>query len=263
MKYKDHPFGSGPEAFLYAFFVLVSMWLMYWAEQLFQYDFHKLGVLPRSVEGLKGILFMPLIHSENEIQHIVNNSLPIFFLLSALIYFYREIALKVFAFGWLFTGALVWIYAENKGAYHIGMSGLIYLLAGFLFVSGALRKYLPLQAISLFVVFLYGSMIWGIFPMEEKVSWEGHLMGFSIGVIMAYYYRENGPQRPKYQYEIEKELGIEPPDLEGMYNERLRQAQLAEEERMQQEKAVTIVYHYVPTEKPVSQEDKPLDETPL
>jgi len=101
------------------------MWLVFWAEHLFRYDFHRLGVLPRSLEGIKGILFMPLVHSAYDLAHIVNNSMPIFFLLAALIYFYRDIALRVFLFGWLFTGAFLWIYAENKGAYHIGMSGII------------------------------------------------------------------------------------------------------------------------------------------
>ena len=235
------------------------MWLIYWAEHLFRFEFHKLGVLPRSIEGLKGILFMPLIHSKEEIQHIVNNSIPTFFLLAALIYFYREIALKVFLYGWLFTGLLLWIYAQNKGSYHIGMSGLIYMLVGFLFVSGVLRKFLPLQAISLFIVFLYGSMIWGVFPMKERVSWEGHLMGLSVGVVLAFLFRENGPQRPKFQYEIEKEMGIEPIDFEAIWVEKVRLAQLAEQERLRQVQGHVIVYHYVPT----SPEDKLKDENDL
>lgn len=262
MKRKEHPFGSGREAFGYASLVLIAMWLVYWAEHLFTFDFYKLGVLPRTAEGLVGIVLMPLIHSRDEIQHIVNNSVPIFLLLAALIFFYREIALKVFLYGWIITGALVWIYAENKGSYHIGISGLIYMLASFLFVSGVIRKYMPLQAISLSVVFYYGSMIWGIFPMEEKVSWEGHLMGFCLGIVLAYVYRGYGPQRPKYQYEIEKEMGIEPPDLEGIYNERVRLAQLAEEERERREKGFYIMYHYVPQNKEVNQGHEPKDETP-
>jgi membrane associated rhomboid family serine protease len=256
MKQRSHPFGSGNQAIMYAFLVIVAMWLVYWAEHLFRFDFYTLGVLPRSVEGLKGILFMPLIHSATDFHHILNNSVPTFFLLTALVYFYKDIALKVFLYGWILTGAMVWLYAENKGSYHIGMSGLVYLLAGFLFVSGVLRKFLPLQAISLFVVFLYGSMIWGIFPMEEKISWEGHLMGLIIGVFLAFWFRENGPQRPKFQYEIEKEMGIEPPDLEGMWNERVRLAKEMEEERQRQEKGFVIVYHYVPT----TPEEKPKDE---
>ena len=240
---KQHPFGSTIETLVYPFLLLIVMWLTFWAEHLFEYDFHKLGVLPRTIEGLRGILFMPLIHSKNEITHIINNSVPIVILLSALIYFYRDIAFRVFLFCWLFTGFLVWVYAQNKGAFHIGMSGIIYALAGFLFTSGVIRKFLPLQAISMFVAFLYGGMIWGIFPMEEKISWEGHLMGLFTGVFLAFIYKKKGPIRPKYQYEIEKELGIEPPDLEGLWNENIRIQQ--EEEANIRNEEFKIIYHYI------------------
>jgi hypothetical protein len=126
------------------------------------------------------------------------------------------------------------------------MSGIIYALAGFLFTSGVIRKFLPLQAISLFVAFMYGGMIWGILPMQEKISWEGHLMGLIIGIILAFHYKNMGPVSPKFQYEIEKDLGIEPPDLEGIYNEKVRIAreQLEEQERIRQ--GMVIVYHYIP-----------------
>lgn len=248
-KVKTHPFGSTVETIIYPTLLLIIMWLVFWGEHLFQTDFYNYGVLPRTIEGLKGILFMPLIHSKYEMAHIVNNSAPTLFLLGTLIFFYREVALKVFVISWILTGLLVWIYAENKGAYHIGMSGIIYALAGFLFTSGAVRKFLPLQAISLFVAFMYGGMIWGILPMQEKISWEGHLMGLIIGVILAFYYKKIGPTSPKYQYEIEKELGIEPPDLEGIWNENIRIAKEKEEEQERIRQGMTIVYHYVPEKK--------------
>jgi len=244
---KSHPFGSSLEAVFYPFLLVVLLWLVYWAEQLFDLPFYKLGVLPRTIEGLKGVVFMPLIHSNTEASHIANNSGPIFILLATLIYFYKEIALKVFIYTWILTGLFVWIYAQNKGSYHIGISGVIYGLAAFLFTSGYIRKYLPLQAISLFVAFFYGSMIWGVFPIEERISWEGHLMGFVIGIILANVYKQKGPERPKFQYEIEKEMGIEPPDLEGLWLE--NQRVLAEEEALRQtithDNTRQIVYHYV------------------
>lgn len=236
-----------------AFFVVVIMWLVYWADFLFIFDFHKLGVLPKTIEGLKGILFMPLIHAHSDFKHILNNSVPTFLLLTLLFYSYKDIAVKVFFGSWILTGILVWIFATNKGSFHIGMSGVIYALAAFLFTSGVLRKYLPLQALSLFIVFLYGSLIWGIFPTTPRISWEGHLMGMIVGVLLAVYYRSEGPQRPKYQYEIEKELGIEPPDLEGMYLEQVRLAEEAEakrkadelenQNRLNSENEVKIIYH--------------------
>jgi membrane associated rhomboid family serine protease len=224
-----------------AIFVVVIMWLVYWSDYLFLYDFHKLGVLPKTSDGLKGIFFMPWIHAHQDFKHILNNSVPTFLLMTLLFYSYKEVAVKVFMLSWLLTGFMLWIFAKNNGAYHIGMSGVIYSLAAFLFTSGVLRKYLPLQALSLFIVFVYGSMIWGIFPAEQHISWEGHLSGMLVGIFLAFYYRKLGPQRPKYQYEIEKELGIEPPDLEGQYWEQVR---LAEELKKEQEqgKEMKIIY---------------------
>ena len=224
-----------------AIFVVVIMWLVYWSDYLFLYDFHKLGVLPKTSDGLKGIFFMPWIHAHQDFKHILNNSVPTFLLMTLLFYSYKEVAVKVFILSWLLTGFMLWIFAKNNGAYHIGMSGVIYSLAAFLFTSGVLRKYLPLQALSLFIVFVYGSMIWGIFPTEQHISWEGHLSGLLVGIFLAFYYRKLGPQRPKYQYEIEKELGIEPPDLEGQYWEQVR---LAEELKKEQEqgKEMKIIY---------------------
>lgn len=244
--FESHLRNSIPPAIL----VLVMMWLFYWADFLFIYDFHQLGVVSSELYGLKGIFFMPWIHAHSDVKHILNNSVPALLLVTLLFYSYKEIALKVFLLSWFLTGFFLWVFGPHNGSHHIGMSGVIYSLAAFLFTSGVLRKYLPLQALSLFIVFLYGSMIWGIFPTKERISWEGHLSGMIVGIILAFVYRGRGPQRPKYQFEIEKELGIEPPDLEGMYNERLRI--LEEEERRKQEEIrnvsseILVTYEFKP-----------------
>ncbi len=238
----DKHFGN---AILPAILLLVLMWLTYWADSLFLYKFYRLGVLPKSIDGLQGILFMPLVHSTESFNHIINNSIPAFLLTMFLFYFYKEIAFKVLLYSWIFTGLGVWLFATNKGAYHIGMSGVIYSLVAFLFTSGTLRKYLPLLALSMFIAFVYGSMIWGILPISPKISWEGHFMGLIVGVILAFIYRKQGPQRPKYIYEIEKDLGIDPPDLEGQYWEKVRAAE--EAERLKKEelemRRTKIIYH--------------------
>ena len=243
-------------AALYGFFILLSMWLVYWADALFSYNFHELGVLPKQLKGLKGILFMPLIHASDDTKHILNNSPAIFFLSTLLFYSYHKIGFKIFVLSWILSGLLLWIFAEDRGVYHIGMSAVIYSLAGFLFMSGIIRKYFPLQALSLLIVFLYGSMVWGLFPTNLRISWEGHLMGLSAGFFLAIYYRSKGPQRPKFQYEIEKELGIDPPDLEGIYNAKIREEEilLAEKETEKQ-----IVYDYIPS----SDNKKPTINPPL
>lgn len=243
------------------------MWTTYWAQRVSGNDLVSFGVRPQHWESWKGVLFMPLLHSPKDIAHIVNNSFPTAILLAALIYYYREIAFRVFALSWLITGIGVWAFAEDDNAYHIGMSGVIYALFGFLLVSGFFRNYRPLQAISLFVVFVYGSMFWGIFPQKASVSWEGHLAGMAIGIFLAIIYRKKGPRVPKYQYEVEKELGIEPPDLEGMWIAREEAAERYRQEierqrreiQEQQSRPMQIVYHIVSD--PNTREDKPQDDS--
>src|SRR5690554_823722 len=225
------------EALIYPLLVLIVMWSVFLLDRYFQLGLYKFGVKPQTMEGIKGIFLMPFIHGQRDFSHIINNSVPTFILLSTLIYFYREIALQVTLFVWLGTGFLLWYLAVNTHSYHIGMSGVIYGLFGFLFISGFFKKYLPLQAISLFVAFIYGSMIWGIFPMQQGISWEGHLSGLLVGALMAFAFRKKGPIAPKYRYEIEKEMGIEPPDFEGQWKENRRiweEQQLARQEEIRQ-----------------------------
>lgn len=209
-------------------------------DRVFSLDLYQLGVQPGTWEGLKGIFLMPFIHGQTDFGHLINNSIPTALLFAALIYFYREIALWVTLFVWVGSGFLLWYFAENTGSFHIGMSGVIYGLFSFLLISGFIRKYLPLQAIALFVAFIYGSMIWGIFPIEQGISWEGHLAGLLVGAVVAVSFRKKGPKAPKYSYEIEREMGIEPPDYEAEWNEkmeRFRKEQQEARERQQMKRS--------------------------
>lgn len=269
MQFKQEHKGATIEAITYPILVTLLIWSVFLFERLSGVPLYTFGILPQSIEGLKGILFMPFIHGQKDYSHIINNSLPLIVLLGTLIYFYRKIAGRVVLFLWLFGGLLLWLFTPNMGSFHIGMSGVIYGLFGFLFVSGFFRRYMPLQAISLFVVFLYGSLIWGIFPSEPGVSWQGHLIGFFLGVLFAIIYRKEGPVPPKYRYEIEEEMGVESPDLEAIWwdNQRrimeLHKQRLLELEEIKHKTETTplpeikVNYHYLPNPKP---EEKSGDE---
>jgi len=239
MRFRPSHKSATIEAVIYPFLTLLVMWSVFMIDKSLELNLYTFGVKPNTFEGIKGIVLMPFIHGQKDFSHIINNSIPTFVLMSTLIYFYRSIAGYVLLFIWIGGGTLLWLFALNTGSYHIGMSGVIYGLFGFLFVSGILRRYLPLQAISLFIVFLYGSMVWGIFPMEQGISWEGHFFGLFMGVVSAIIFRKKGPQAPKYQYEIEKDLGIDPPDLEGIWKENVerRRAMLEQKEKEKQERA--------------------------
>ena len=176
------------------FLLVFSIWLVYWIEIKFGFNFIEYGVYPHKISGLRGILFSPFIHSGT--SHLFNNSIPLAVLTASLFFFYNKIAPRILFLGTLATGFLTWILATDS--YHIGASGVVYLLFSFIFFSGIIRKHLRLIALSLVVSFLYGSMIWYVFPIKEKMSWEGHLSGFLVGLFFAIIYRKIGPQKPEY-----------------------------------------------------------------
>jgi len=188
---------------LYPFLFVLVMWIFFWMQNNVQYNFLKLGVWPRHANGMLGILTSAFIHGDS--KHIASNTLPLLVLGMLLFYFYKKIARSVFIWIWLVSGIWLWIggrggtdYAPN---YHIGASALVYGLAGFLFFSGVFRRHLRLMVVSALVVFLYGGIVWGIFPIKEEMSWEGHLFGLVAGILVAFNYRKEGPQRRVHQWD--------------------------------------------------------------
>lgn len=175
---------------------VVLIWLIYYLEIKFEINFNRYGIYPQTLTGLRGIIFSPFLHSS--IEHLFSNSIPLLVMLASLYYFYEGIATKVLLWGIFLTGLLTWSFA--RPSYHIGASGVVYFLVSFIFFSGVFRKYYRLAAVSLIVVFLYGSTVWYIFPVEEKISWEGHLSGFLIGFIFAFIFKKNGPQPEKFVF---------------------------------------------------------------
>lgn len=177
------------------------IWLVKIIEITVPVNLDNYGVFPREISGLTGILFTPLIHADFE--HLISNSIPLLILGAGLVYFYKEIALKVFLFIYFLSG--FWLWLIGRESYHIGASGVVYGLITFLFFSGIIRKHTGLMALSLVVVFLYGGLVWGIFPLFKQMSWEGHLCGSIAGVLLAFVYRKEGPQKKVYEWELEDE----------------------------------------------------------
>lgn len=183
--------------FFPALFVTI-LWLVKICEYVFHLELYRYGVLPRSFEGMIGIFFAPLIHAD--LWHLFSNSVPLLILGSAMFYYFKDLGYRVFFVVYLASG--LWVWASAREVYHIGASGVVYGLASFLFVSGFIRQNTHLIAFSMFVAFFYGSMIWGVLPIEKGISWESHLMGAIAGLMAAFYYKKVGLQREKYSWEI-------------------------------------------------------------
>lgn len=191
------------ESLSYPFLFVALLWAVRTIEYFFDFNFAVYGILPRTFQGLTGIFVSPLIHGDW--NHLYSNSLPLVILGIIVFYFYRKIAFEIFFWVYFLTGVWVWVSADNKG-YHIGSSGLIYGFVSFLFFSGIFRKDQKSLALALLVVFIYGSLVWGLFPLVSGVSWESHFFGALSGGFGAYYYRNIDPPK-KYQWQEEEEIG--------------------------------------------------------
>ena len=170
-------------------------------------SFSFLGVFPKEIKGMPGILLSPFVHGS--IKHLFNNIIPLFFLLSAMIHFYDKLAYLIYVIIHICTGLLLWFIGRE--VYHIGASGIVYGLASFMFFSGIFRKNTQLLAFSLLITFLYGSMVWGIFPetVKKGVSWEAHLSGALTGLFASLIFIKNGPQRKKYEWDEDDDINNE------------------------------------------------------
>ena len=171
-------------------------WIVKGIEELFNLDFSFLGIKPLQADGIPGIFLFHFLHGSW--SHLYANTLPIIVLGSCLYYFYKPIATKIGLLLIFSTGLLTWCGA--RGSVHIGASALIYGMAYFLMLSGFIRRNRNLVIVSFLVIFLYGSLIWGIYPkyaIENHISWEGHLAGLIMGIALAIVYRKEGPQRDK------------------------------------------------------------------
>lgn len=175
-------------------FLLFILYTLKVLEAGMDWDFTRLGVYPMEKRGVFGIFAHPLVHSG--FKHLLANTMPLFFLTWCLFYFYRHIAPYIFFSIWIGCGMLTFLI--GKPGWHIGASGIIYGLAFFLFFSGILRRHVPLIAIALLVTFLYGGLVWNMFPqfVQTNISWEGHISGAIAGTLSAIGFIRHGPQRP-------------------------------------------------------------------
>lgn len=189
----DNQFKFSPSVIAWPLLALLLIWGVYWVEVKY-IDLTKYGIFPRTLKGLRGIIFSPFLHGS--LEHLYNNSIPLFLLIAAMRYFYRKQALQVIAYGVLLSGFITWLIARQS--YHIGASGLLYVLVSFIFFKGIQTGYYRLVALSLLIVVLYGGMVWYVFPgVDENISWEGHLAGLITGFLFSVLYKT-----PEYKKQI-------------------------------------------------------------
>jgi membrane associated rhomboid family serine protease len=166
--------------------VLMACVALVWVMELFDFivpgrwlDSH--GIVPRTISGLWGILFAPLLHGG--FTHLIANTVP-FLTLGFLVMLrglgtFIGVSLLVILLG----GLGVWIFGAP--GYHIGASGLIFGYIGYLLARGWFERGVGSIVVAVLVALLYGGALWGVLPGQPGVSWEGHLFGFLAGVATA------------------------------------------------------------------------------
>lgn len=196
----DNHFKFSPSVLILPFLFVLSLWIVFWVGVKFHFNLEIYGIYPRTLEGLRGIFFSPFLHAN--LEHLYNNSIPLLILLAALRFFYREQSLQIIGYGILVSGIITWIIGRES--YHIGASGLVYVLVSFIFFKGIRTKYYRLVALSLFVIMIYGSLVWYIFPhVDEGISWEGHLAGLITGFVFSIFFK-TPDYKKMIQYEWEQ-----------------------------------------------------------
>lgn len=184
-------------------FVLV-LWGVHVASWALGLELQRFGVRPRELAGVGGIFLAPLLHIG--LGHLVSNSLPLLVLGTGVLHLYPTSSLRVLPAVYFGPGMAVWLFGRDS--IHIGASGLVYGLVSYIFVSGVIRRDRRAVAASLLVCFLYGSMAWGVFPIQPGVSWETHLAAALIGCALAIVLRHlDIPPRRRYSWEDEEDIG--------------------------------------------------------
>jgi len=178
-----------------------------WAIQLLNFaldlDAAPFGVAPRTLAGLAGLVFAPLVHGG--FDHLIANTLPIVILGTAMLHLYPRASPIVLPAIWIGPGLAVWLFA--RGGVHLGASGLVYGLVAYVFAAGLIRRDRRAIAASMVVAFLYGASVWGVLPIQRGHSWESHLSAALIGLVLAFVLRERDVP-PRVRYDWEDEPGI-------------------------------------------------------
>ena len=166
---------------LAAFYLIVIIWGIFGIQSLFHLHFERFGILPRTKQGLIGIVFAPFIH--DNLQHIAYNTVALFIFSFILALLKPRAGILIWWILAIVTDTLVWIFARGN-AVHIGASGVIFAEIGFIFAYGIFRRSFWSILVAILVGAAYGGALWGILPQQPGISWESHLFGLLTGLLI-------------------------------------------------------------------------------
>lgn len=224
------------ESLRFPLLALAFIWLIHVHQYLFGWDAGDFGIISRRLYGLRGIVTAPLVHGSW--GHLLSNSFPLFVLTAICLYFYRKVAMRAFWMVYFLTGVSVWLLARPVS--HIGASGVVYGLVAFIFWNGIFRRSLRSVILALIVMLFYSGMFIGIFPDQEGISWESHLLGSLAGIFTSFWFKSEleEDELDKHDSYVEESAEEKQFFLPGDIFDKTkaqRAAEAAEEERRRQE----------------------------
>ncbi|WP_084964814.1 rhomboid family intramembrane serine protease [Thermoactinospora rubra] len=180
--------------------LMIGMLAVMWALEIFDYllggALDGYGIRAWTADGLVGIIFAPFLHVG--FGHLMANSLPLLVLgfLAAIRGIGRFVSATILIM--LIGGFGTWLTTPPK-VVAIGASGLIFGYFGYVVSRGIFDRRLVDVLIGVGVAIAYYSMLWGLLPNQEGVSWQGHLFGLIGGVAAAWVLRRKRiPRTPAY-----------------------------------------------------------------
>lgn len=157
----------------------------------------RLGLYPRELAHLHGVLTAPLVHGS--IYHLAANTPPLFVLGTAMLYSVPRASRIALPLIWIASGIGVWLF--GRASFHVGISGLTHGMMFFLLLIGLLRRDRTSIALAMIVSFLYGGMVWGVLPQGGGISFEYHLAGALAGLACAWWLCSADPLGGRRLYE--------------------------------------------------------------
>jgi membrane associated rhomboid family serine protease len=162
--------------------ILAGFWVIFLIDALLHYRLNYLGILPRTLPGLVGIIFYTFLHGN--FNHLFFNSLPLFVLTTFMLLFGLEHFIVVSISIIVISGLLTWLFGRR--AIHIGASSLVLGYWSYLLATAYFQPSILTIPVAVICVYYFGGLALNLFPSEEKVSWEGHVFGFLAGILSYY-----------------------------------------------------------------------------
>ena len=164
-----------------AWTLLLVLFLLRLVEDFTGFPISYLGIVPRTLSGLIGILFSPLIHADW--RHLLTNAAPLFILLTILYWDRHNYPERTLAMIWIASGFGTWLI--GRPSIHVGASSIIFGLVAYLILAGVLAGRWRSFLVGIAVFLLFGGIFVGVIPQSGPVSWEGHLSGAIAGLWAA------------------------------------------------------------------------------